>query len=75
MTTLATRIPAQPSTPFDWFRTIIRGFEERRRRDAAEATLQGLDARTLRDIGVDRSEIASLAYSNGTDTTRIDRTA
>jgi uncharacterized protein YjiS (DUF1127 family) len=80
--TLTTRMPSvlqralpeiSASRPLAWFRTAVDRFEERRQRDAAEAVLQGLDSRTLRDIGVDRSEITSLVYGGDTDTTRINR--
>jgi uncharacterized protein YjiS (DUF1127 family) len=38
--------------------------QDRRRRQITAAELYSLDDRTLKDIGVDRSEIASLIYSN-----------
>jgi len=70
-----TELPSLTRNPLAWLRAAIRRFEERRQREAAEGTLQGLDNRTLRDIGVDRSEIASLVYGAETDMTRIDRAA
>jgi hypothetical protein len=39
-------------------------------RRTAEAELRGLDDRLLRDLGISRSEISSLVWSDGHDTTR-----
>jgi len=68
-------LPLLAAGPFGWFRGVLKRFEERRRREAEEAILQGLDNRTLRDIGFDRSEIKSLVYGAGEDMTRVDRDA
>lgn len=43
------------------------GYWTRRARLATVALLRGLDDRCLHDIGIDRSEIESVVYGNGTD--------
>lgn len=41
-------------------RSLLDAAARRRRARAAQEALHGLDARTLRDLGIDRSELASI---------------
>ena len=45
------------TSSFDRVSRVVSGFGRRRRARATHAALHGLDDRTLRDIGIDRSEI------------------
>ena len=45
-------------------------YRRRRRLNWTVETLQGLDDRTLRDIGLDRSEITSVVHSEGAGRSR-----
>src|SRR5262249_62335477 len=44
-------------------------YQTRRQQRLAAAELSGLDDRTLRDLGISRSEIVSLVRDGGSDTT------
>jgi len=57
-TSIATRLAAH-------FRNGCREYLQRRRLKATVFTLRGLDDRTLRDIGLDRSEIESVVHCKG----------
>lgn len=45
----------------DFARSMVERYRRRRRESAARAALYQLDDRTLHDLGIDRSEIASIA--------------
>lgn len=52
--------------------TALEGWQRRRLQRATYAALSGLDAHILRDIGIDPSEIPSIAHAAGAgDATRI----
>lgn len=68
-------IPRPVLAPLAWMRRVLHTFDGRRQRDAAVAVLHGLDNRTLRDIGVERSQIVSLVYGDETDQAPTDRAA
>ena len=63
-----------------WRYFIVRGFEqlvasylERRKRRGQIAELRSLGPGVLKDLGMDRSEISSVIYGAGRDTSRIKR--
>lgn len=49
------------STHRPWFIRLVDAIVERRRARRRHAALRDLDARTLADIGVDASEVSSIA--------------
>ncbi len=58
--TLHLSAASRPTSRNGW-----REYLQRRRLKATIFTLRGLDDRTLRDIGLDRSEIESVVHSKG----------
>ncbi len=56
--------------PITWMKTRVEAYRCWRERRAAAAALSALDGHMLRDIGLDRSEIMSMAYGRGLDPTR-----
>ena len=48
-------------------RSAWQGYRQRRRLKDTIITLEGLDDRTLKDIGLDRSEIESVVLTGGRD--------
>ena len=66
MTTAQFTTVRNPSTPVARIAGVLKGiwhaYRKWRARKATIEILQGLDRRTLRDIGVDPSEIESIVY-------------
>jgi uncharacterized protein YjiS (DUF1127 family) len=59
-------IPAE-RTHADWTATVkglLRRYLEHRQRRRALAQLKSVDPRTLRDMGIDRSELTSIVYGD-----------
>ena len=71
---LTTTADQTSPTPTSWLavRTagMWRAYLDRRARRATVRILQSLDARTLKDIGISRTEIDSLVYSDRSDRIR-----
>lgn len=57
-----------------WVKALAVSYQRSMQRRASVAALRSLDDHLLKDIGLDRSEIVSMVYGNGTDMSRRDRT-
>ena len=62
--------PNRPSLLFAGIQAMLRAWSQTRKREADIASLRALDDHTLKDIGLHRSEIASVVYGRGLDPSR-----
>jgi uncharacterized protein YjiS (DUF1127 family) len=50
---------------------LLARYLERRKKRRALAELRSLDPRTLKDMGIDRSEVTSIVYGNANERRRV----
>lgn len=67
LTFAPTKAPMRPAMLVALITAGWRRLLRRRRQRATARTLQGLSDRTLRDVGLNRSEIEAVAYTDGRD--------
>ena len=60
-------------SPLAGIQAMLRAWSRTRRRDADIANLKALSDHTLKDIGMHRSEVASVVYGRGRDLSRRKR--